>query len=704
MSENVPVIAGAAPAVVGAGAEDLLLMVPSSLSILDSHETLVQFIKMIQTGFSELKTFSGKKIEYRTWYIALEDKARAVSMSGLLTEYCVPVCVVGSTVEAKQAFRTKVEKLQAANHLIRMKIKEVLPVDLRVAVDQQAPTKTEAFFSKVVLAEPLRSRVLTAMTQYTDEKGVQYIERQPAVCTIIAYLHKRFSAITELEKHQLYTELVMTKIGKGETFVQFITNVREKRNTALGAGVPVQDEAMKTLVLSQMPSSTEVLVHRMMQEKWEVDQIIDGLEMHFRDLTTMAEIKKGSNPGKNSNQSALGAGDPAVDALVVSANPTPVFDVQDGGSNRGRRGGRGRGGKWRGGRGRGGSNARGGRFEFRDGKPVCACCGGVGHKQAVCPSAQDSPAVSAPTVSGSTAQCSFCHKPGHTAERCFQKQREERKNTKVSMLAQTVPASQSVTSFVVSISVYSDTTSTTKNDFLVDSGSQRHICNNKNLFTELKEMDTPIRIGGVVPGQFVMCTHVGTIFLELEVDGQSRRTTISDVLYVVSCPCSLLSTAWLHEKGIGTETIPVKNGQPALMTGIRKDEKTGNFEKVFQARQSPNTARMLLSIWPGWRSSEFKAVLASNVVCAQRGAVSTCTNSNPTNDDGRRIVDEQLVTNVPALLSLSHIGDKKTETSASGEQSETWICNDPDVSLMMFSQSNEKSVCETSTVLCFTIF
>src|SRR5512141_674736 len=375
------------------------------MSVLESDETPFQFIEAITSAFGTVKQFPNKTGEYRVWFLREDEQLASVGCQFLIVDCTLPSCTVKDEPTYK-IFTTMLDKYHKVHRWIRCKTKEALPDDVRLAVDQLAPTKVADFLKNVTVAAECRDRVIARTTEFTDEKKEACIEKLPALATVVAYLKKRYLAATSMEKTALYNRFANQKWPKGMDFPTFMAQLRESKAAVVESGVPVDPIAVQNVLLNNLPDHAIAVIGPSLAKEppEEFDVLVKTLDLHFRNRCTM-------NPNPKAKQQST---EESVDALALSVGSTR------GGGARGR-------GRGQRARGRGASRGRGGRggaaagttYEFREGKPVCAQCGGVGHIRSVCSSEPDAEAKAEQKDNSHTPKlvCSYCKKPGHIAEK-----------------------------------------------------------------------------------------------------------------------------------------------------------------------------------------------------------------------------------------------------------------------------------------------
>ena len=91
-----------------------------------------------------------------------------------------------------------------------------------------------------------------------------------------------------------------------------------------------------------------------------------------------------------------------------------------------------------------------------------------------------------------------------------------------------------------------------RGNWIVDSGATCHMCNDKELFNELKRFETPQEVT-LGDGHALEVTAKGTVTLEMLLpDGSKKKCRLQDVLIVPTLLHSLLSVSKTSEAGKAT--------------------------------------------------------------------------------------------------------------------------------------------------------
>ena len=146
-----------------------------------------------------------------------------------------------------------------------------------------------------------------------------------------------------------------------------------------------------------------------------------------------------------------------------------------------------------------------------------------------------------------TKTCHFCKKPGHFKRDCrkYLTQEEKKQSTNA---ADATAASKSDSEEEVFVATHALTASS-KRDWIVDSGATCHVCNDQQLFSELRTLKTAQQVT-LGDGHILQATAEGTVNLEtLLPDGNSRKCKLENVLLVPKLSYSLLSVSKASKAG-----------------------------------------------------------------------------------------------------------------------------------------------------------
>ena len=85
--------------------------------------------------------------------------------------------------------------------------------------------------------------------------------------------------------------------------------------------------------------------------------------------------------------------------------------------------------------------------------------------------------------------------------------------------------------------------------WIIDSGATCHICNNRDLFTEIHALKTPVTVK-LGDGHLMTATAVGIVSLSIKYGRTNHKCNLHDVLYVPNFAYNILSVSKAAEKGI----------------------------------------------------------------------------------------------------------------------------------------------------------
>lgn len=158
-------------------------------------------------------------------------------------------------------------------------------------------------------------------------------------------------------------------------------------------------------------------------------------------------------------------------------------------------------------------------------KVICFFCGGEGHMKRDCDKLKE-------------VECYRCGKKGHYQSACPEK---------ASMARMAREAEEETWA----LQVRAKTSEIQRDEWIVDSGSSVHVCNDKNAFMELDESVKKELV--VANGKIVATAGIGKIKLKVSNGSGMQNITVEEVLYVPGMAGSLLSVKKLTEKGCSVE-------------------------------------------------------------------------------------------------------------------------------------------------------
>ena len=137
--------------------------------------------------------------------------------------------------------------------------------------------------------------------------------------------------------------------------------------------------------------------------------------------------------------------------------------------------------------------------------------------------------------------CHYCHKPGHFKKDCRKYLAAQKKQASVAKKKE-IPGSDG--DVFVTIHALAAISSGT---WIVDSGATCHMCNDKNLFTDMRDLDTPQQVT-LGDGSPLEGPAEGTVKLDMILpDGSTQNCKLKNVLYVPKLSYNLLSVSKASE-------------------------------------------------------------------------------------------------------------------------------------------------------------
>ena len=152
--------------------------------------------------------------------------------------------------------------------------------------------------------------------------------------------------------------------------------------------------------------------------------------------------------------------------------------------------------------------------------------------------------------------CHYCRKPGHFKRDCRKLAAQTRasdKSDKPKNSANKTTTKKRESSDEEAMVVSHALSATSKGSWIVDSGATCHMCNDKELFRELNSLETSQEVS-LGDGHVLEATAEGTISLQMLLpDGNTKKCSLHNVLYVPKLSHSLLSVSKVSEAGKTTK-------------------------------------------------------------------------------------------------------------------------------------------------------
>ena len=148
--------------------------------------------------------------------------------------------------------------------------------------------------------------------------------------------------------------------------------------------------------------------------------------------------------------------------------------------------------------------------------------------------------------------CHYCKKPGHFKRNCrklFAQLQANEKPGKPKNSANTTATGKHESSGEEAVIVTHALSATSKGNWIIDSGATCHMCSDKKLFRELNDLERPQEVT-LGDGHLLEATAEGTVALRtLLPDGNTKKCSLHNVLYVPRLSHNLLSVSKVAEAG-----------------------------------------------------------------------------------------------------------------------------------------------------------
>jgi len=185
------------------------------------------------------------------------------------------------------------------------------------------------------------------------------------------------------------------------------------------------------------------------------------------------------------------------------------------------------------------------------GKPACTNCGRSNHNTNACYRACGNCGQSNHRAAECKAKCYTCGKPNHNVSSCNVAQRKYApRQQDASHLIGTNESFGIEGSFAIIDQTDSTIKINNNSKWMLDSGTTAHICNQRNLFFDIKP--SPIASIQAANGTTMTVNGIGDIKLDINTSNVEKQVTLKDVLLVPDAIFNLVSIRALVDNGYNT--------------------------------------------------------------------------------------------------------------------------------------------------------
>lgn len=167
------------------------------------------------------------------------------------------------------------------------------------------------------------------------------------------------------------------------------------------------------------------------------------------------------------------------------------------------------------------------------------------------PSNSDTAAFSG-TKQQKKIRCFRCKKEGHKLADCPEKKKpSEQKGHRSSKanVAESADRDRDGVCFV-GVSGCGASQQARRSKWFIDSGASDHLVRDKELFTELHRLETPVEIAVAKDGESIVAEHSGTVKVMSIADGRNIECTVKNVLFIPQLRYNLFSVSRVEKAGM----------------------------------------------------------------------------------------------------------------------------------------------------------
>jgi hypothetical protein len=193
--------------------------------------------------------------------------------------------------------------------------------------------------------------------------------------------------------------------------------------------------------------------------------------------------------------------------------------------------------------------------------------------------------------------CHYCGKRGHKKFECYKKKRDDNNNRNSDQSNQANLTQQNEQSEMSNVQAFSAHTSTSssKEEWIMDSGASHHMTSNRALLINYESFKTPtpIELGN---NAVIYAQGRGSVTLNLNVDNKQMKGIFTNVLYVPDICKNLFSISQAISKDL---TLHIQQSQATFFNkgqAVLTATKHGNLYHVDGSSIYPNTANLAANV------------------------------------------------------------------------------------------------------------
>ena len=180
-------------------------------------------------------------------------------------------------------------------------------------------------------------------------------------------------------------------------------------------------------------------------------------------------------------------------------------------------------------------------------------------------------------------KCNYCQKVGHKKSKCWKLQKDRKAESDVKAEASSAGSTVHQTGSYMTAQhdeegflFSAHLSSGCSEDWLVDTGAGKHMCNRRDWFSDYSVLSKQIPVL-TASGHYIYGVGIGSVPLESFVNGECIRATLTNVLHIPEVQQNLISIGKLADRGFEAHFtgsgLKIVRNKRVVAVGVREGEK-----------------------------------------------------------------------------------------------------------------------------------